>query len=84
VKISLVGMRMANKLKRTGPIREGLDYQDACALMYMVHWLEHPSDYEWMLLEADEFGYLDDIVIAHGERRLSLIRVLSARLRDLC
>jgi len=52
--------------------------------MYMVHWLEHPSDYEWMLLEADEFGYLDDIVIAHGERRLSLIRVLSARLRDLC
>jgi len=50
-------------LTTTGSIRKGIDYQDACAALLFVNWLKAPSFYEWAKLEADEFGYLDDIAI---------------------
>jgi len=42
--------------------RAGDDYQDAVALDLLVSMLEHPDRYEWIRVEADDFGYLDDVV----------------------
>ncbi len=47
---------------RSGPRRLGDDYQDIVALDLAVEILEHPERYEWMMVEADGFGSLDDVV----------------------
>ena len=46
---------------KAGPLRAGFYYQDACAANLIIEWLNHPKRYKWMKLEADEYGYLDDI-----------------------
>ena len=47
---------------KTGARRSGDDYQDIIALDLLVEILEHPDRYQWVQVEADDFGYLDDIV----------------------
>lgn len=47
---------------RSGTRRLGDDYQDIVALDLAVEMLEHPKRYEWMMVEADGFGSLDDVV----------------------
>lgn len=47
---------------RTGSRRSGDDYQDVMALEVMIEMLEHPDRYEWIQVEADDYGALDDIV----------------------
>ncbi|GAG92718.1 unnamed protein product, partial [marine sediment metagenome] len=53
---------MSSKHTRTGARRSGDDYQDIIALDVMVKILEHPDRYEWIQVEADDYGALDDIV----------------------
>ncbi len=53
---------MSSKHTRTGARRSGDDYQDIIALDVMVEILEHPDRYEWIQVEADDYGALDDIV----------------------
>lgn len=65
----------ARRLTRTGPIREGLEYQDAYAVSLLVEWLRHPERYLWFKLEADEYGYLDDIVACKSAGEVCLIQV---------
>lgn len=48
----------------TGVRRAGDDYQDIIGLEQIVEWLEHPSRFLSMEVEADDAGYLDDIVIS--------------------
>ncbi|GEM_PF-6012476 len=62
-------------LTTTGSIREGIDYQDACAALLFVNWLKTPSSHEWVKLEADEFGYLDDIAIYEKNKSLWLKQI---------
>lgn len=64
-----------SELTRTGPIRQGLDYQDACAAYLFVNWLRQPDSYQWAKLEADEFGFLDDIVIVDKDNNLILKQI---------
>ncbi len=47
---------------RSGVRRAGDEYQDAVALGFLVEMLEHPSRYEWVQVEADDAGWLDDVV----------------------
>jgi len=47
---------------RSGARRSGDDYQDIVALEMLVDMLEHPRRYVYILVEADDFGYLDDVV----------------------
>lgn len=55
-------MKARGKYTRSGIRRAGDDYQDVVALELFVEMLAHPSRYEWVELEADEAGALDDIV----------------------
>lgn len=68
-------INIQDKLTQTGPIREGLNYQDAYAAYLFVDWLKHPERYKWAKLEADEFGSLDDIVICDKENRINLNQI---------
>lgn len=42
-------------------LRGGWDYQDIVALDLVVEMLEHPDRYQWIQVEADEAGSLDDV-----------------------
>ena len=53
---------MSSEHTRTGARRSGDDYQDITALEVMVEMLEHPDRYEWIQVEADDYGALDDVV----------------------
>jgi hypothetical protein len=55
-------MKKNTSYTRTGARRSGDDYQDIIALDLLVEILEHPDRYQWVQVEADDFGYLDDIV----------------------
>jgi transcriptional regulator with XRE-family HTH domain len=63
------------KLTRTGPIREGLEYQDAYALLLLTQWLRQPGGYLWIKIEADEYGYLDDIATCSSNSEVRLVQV---------
>ena len=52
---------------RTGARRAGDDYQDIIALEVLVEMLEHPDRYQWVKVEADDFGYLDDVVALRND-----------------
>lgn len=52
---------------RTGARRSGDDYQDIIALEVMTEMLVHPDRYQWLQVEADDFGALDDIVALRTE-----------------
>lgn len=47
---------------RVGVLRLGYEYQDLIALDILIDWIEHPTRYKWVRVEADEAGYLDDVV----------------------
>jgi NACHT domain len=40
-----------------------------------LSWLEHPADFVWVQFEAEEYGYLDDVVILKSDQTLSLIQI---------
>ncbi|MXZ72702.1 MAG: hypothetical protein F4Z04_14540 [Acidobacteria bacterium] len=48
---------------RTGIRRSGDSYQDAVALDVLVDWLANPNAVEYVRVEADDAGALDDVVI---------------------
>jgi len=50
------------RYSRSGVRRLGDDYQDVVALDLLMSMLEDPGRYEWAQVEADGFGYLDDVV----------------------
>ncbi len=52
---------MTTKYTRTGVRRSGDDYQDVVALQLLVEMLEHPDRYDWVEVEADNVGFLDDV-----------------------
>jgi DNA polymerase III delta prime subunit len=52
---------------RSGVRRAGDDYQDIIALALLVEWLEHPDRYTWARVEADDSGFLDDIVALRAD-----------------
>jgi len=60
---------------KVGPLREGFEYQDAQAIQYFLSWLEKPRFYKWIIVEADKFGYLDDIVISYSDGLIELVQV---------
>ncbi len=64
-----------DELTQTGPIRQGFEYQDACAAHLFVNWLKHPDYYRWAKLEADEFDFLDDIAILDINKNLWLKQI---------
>ena len=47
--------------------RAGDDYQDIIALVLLVEWLEHPERYRWARVEADDFGFLYDVVALRAD-----------------
>ena len=59
---------MATPTKQKSPItrsrtrRLGDDYQDVVALEVLVDWLEHSDRYQWVRVEADDAGALDDVI----------------------
>lgn len=54
--------RPLGRFTRSGIRRSGDDYQDLCALELLVEMLEHPKRYQWIKVEADEAGVLDDVL----------------------
>ncbi len=54
--------RERSSITRSGARRLGDDYQDLIALDVLVDWLEHSERYEWVQVEADDSGVLDDVV----------------------
>jgi hypothetical protein len=62
-------------LSRTGPPREGFEYQDLHGVLVLLDWLAHPSTYEWVKFEAREYGSLDDFAVCYPNRHLRLYQV---------
>jgi len=60
---------MPSPYGRAGIARSGFNYQDLIALELMVDFLEHQKRFEWILLEADDAGSLDDIVVQYKDGR---------------
>ncbi len=60
---------------RIAGIRKGFEYQDAQAIDLFVRWLMNPQLYRWVKLEADEYGYLDDIVACRNDETIECIQV---------
>lgn len=52
---------------RSGTRRAGDDYQDLFALDLLVDWLAHPTRYQWARVEADEAGFLDDVLALRAD-----------------
>ena len=50
---------MASKYKIPG--RAGFDYQDIVALDLVVKMMTHPDRYQWIQVERDDVGCLDDV-----------------------
>ena len=65
----------SSALTKPGQLREGFYYQDLYGMHLALSWLEHPVDFLWMRLEADEFGSLDDVVILRSDHTLSLNQI---------
>ncbi len=59
-----------SRYSRSGTRRVGDDYQDMVALEWLVEMLEHPDRYEWVRVEADDAGILDDVVAKTANGRL--------------
>lgn len=53
-----------------GPIIAGFDYQELLAGDLLIEFLENPPRYRWIRLEADDAGYLDDIVAQRADGSL--------------
>lgn len=63
-------------LTRSGTRRLGDDFQDQIALEVLVDWLEHSDRYQWVQVEADDAGTLDDVVALRrdGGRRVRQVK----------
>src|SRR5881227_3346304 len=61
--------------RRSGTRRAGDDDQDALAVDICVDWLEHPSKYGWIELEASGAGALDDVVAMRIDGRLRVTQI---------
>jgi len=59
-----------SRYSRSGTRRLGDDYQDMVALEWLVEMLEHPDRYEWVRVEADDAGILDDVMAKTANGRL--------------
>ena len=46
-----------------------------CAAHLFVNWLKEPDRYKWAKLEADEFGFLDDIAVVDKDNNLWLKQI---------
>ena len=55
---------------RSGTRRSGDDYQDLVALDLLVEMLEHPDRYQWVRVEADDAGFLDDVVALRADGKV--------------
>jgi hypothetical protein len=64
-----------SRFTRTGARRLGDEYQDLIALEVLIDWLGHSSRYKWVLVEAGEAGYLDDVVALRSDDRLVVRQV---------
>lgn len=58
---------MPSQYTRSGVRRAGDDYQDIVALELLIEWLEHPERYQWVRVEADDAGFLDDVVALRSD-----------------
>ena len=54
--------KVPSEYTKTGARRAGDDYQDVVALEVLIEILEHPNRYQWVRVEADDAGFLDDVV----------------------
>jgi energy-coupling factor transporter ATP-binding protein EcfA2 len=63
------------KLTASGARRQGDEYQDVQALDTLVAWLENNGLYQWVKLEADESGFLDDILAMREDGVLEVRQV---------
>jgi NACHT C-terminal Alpha/Beta 2 len=57
-------------LNRSGARRGGDHYQDLFALEVLIDWVRHPSRYQWIELEADQAGALDDVTALKSDGTL--------------
>ncbi len=62
-------------LTRTGARRSGDDYQDLVAMEVLVEFLETPKEYEWVEVETDDAGSLDDVVARKADGTMVAIQV---------
>ena len=58
---------MKSDYTRTGARRAGDDYQDIVALEILVELLEHPTRFQEIRVEADDAGFLDDVVALRSD-----------------
>jgi AAA ATPase-like protein len=68
-------VEVRSEYSRTGVRRSGDDYQDIVALEVLIEMLEDPHRYEWVKLEADEAGALDDVVAMRRDGTIVAIQV---------
>jgi hypothetical protein len=40
-----------------------------------LSWLEHPADFLWIKFEAEEYGFLDDVVTLRSDETLSVVQI---------
>jgi hypothetical protein len=66
---------MPVRLSKPGPLREGFEFQDLYGVRLALSWLEHPSHYGWIRLEAQEFRWLDDVAALTTDGDLILIQI---------
>ena len=66
---------MTLRRTRTATRRSGDDYQDLVAAGAMVRFLENPSLYQWIKLEAIEAGKLDDVVALRVDNTVEATQV---------
>lgn len=64
-----------SRITRSGARRLGDEYQDLVALDALLDWLEHADRYEWVRVEADDAGALDDVVALRQDGRLVVRQV---------
>jgi hypothetical protein len=63
------------RLTRSGARRRGDEYQDVQALTFLVDWLKSNDRYQWLKLEADQSGFLDDILALRTDDVLEIWQV---------
>jgi hypothetical protein len=63
------------RFTRSGVRRLGDEYQDIQSLDILVEWLENNDRYEWVELEADARGHLDDIVAKRADGVVELRQI---------
>lgn len=60
---------------RPATIRKGFKYQDVVALEIFLDWLANPSKYQWVRVEANKSGVLDDVQACLSDDRLVVRQV---------